>query len=312
MMSRIVEHEFLPTAERINWALVLLLSVAVCRPCLAAGESSSADSTGADDDGPLFSCDFESDAWYEPWGLRGPSERAETVAADPARRFEPLSGKALRIKVDEGGHYGASLMFRFQRQLGYEPEEVYFRYYLRLADDWSPVRGGKLPGISGTYGRAGWGGRRVNGRDGWSARGLFVGQKEGKTGIGYYCYHADMKGRYGSNWLWETDRLGFLENNRWYCVEQFAKMNTPGQNDGVLRGWIDGKPAFEKTDVRMRDVDALRIEAIWLNVYLGGSWTAQSDHHLYIDNVVVARRYVGPMGRRPLAKAPRREEEGSE
>ena len=104
-----------------------------------------------------------------------------------------------------------------------------------------------------------------------------------------------MKGKYGSDWLWENDRLGFLENNRWYCVKQHAKMNTPGKNDGILRGWIDGQLAFEKTDVRMRDMDTLKIETIWLNVYHGGGWTAQSDHHLYIDNVVIARNPIGPL-----------------
>jgi hypothetical protein len=45
----------------------------------------------------------------------------------------------------------------------------------------------------------------------------------------------------------------------------------------------------------MRDVDTLRIEAVWLNLYLGGSWVAKSDHHLYIDNIVIARDYIGPI-----------------
>jgi hypothetical protein len=242
----------------------------------------------------VFSCDFESDNWFEQFGMRKSPARVEAVASDPARKFEPLSGKAIRIKVDRGGHYGASIMYRFKDQIGAEPEEIYFRYYLRFADDWDPQRGGKLPGISGTYNRAGWGGRPSNGRNGWSARGLFKGQANGKTPVGYYCYHADMKGRYGSGWTWEQEKRGYLENNRWYCIEQYARMNTPGKNDGILRAWVDGRPAFEKTDIRMRDVDTLKIEAVWLNVYLGGTWTSRSDHHLYIDNVVIARNYIGP------------------
>ena len=44
----------------------------------------------------------------------------------------------------------------------------------------------------------------------------------------------------------------FLENNRWYCVEQYAKMNTPTQNDGVLRVWVDGRP-----DELVRGVDLI-------------------------------------------------------
>ena len=167
---------------------------------------------------------------------------------------------------------------------------------MRFADDWTPRRGGKLPGFGGTYGRAGWGGRPVDGTDGWSARGLFEGQKDGRTPIGFYCYHMDMRGRYGSNWVWDRDQRGFLENNRWYCIEQFVKLNTPGQPDGVLRGWVDGELAFEKTDIRFRSADRLKIEAVWINVYLGGTWTAEQDHHLYLDELVISKQPIGPIG----------------
>ena len=47
----------------------------------------------------------------------------------------------------------------------------------------------------------------------------------------------------------------------WYCIEQYAQMNTPGVNDGILRAWVDGRLAFEKTDIRLRDVTTLKIEA---------------------------------------------------
>src|SRR5690606_19842038 len=148
-----------------------------------------------------------------------------------------------------------SFGFRFREQTGSEPDAIYFRYYIKFADDWKHATSdGKLPGISGTYGRAGWGGRRVNGRDGWSARGLFQtrpGAEE--TAIGFYCYHADMRGRYGEHWRFEP----VLQHGRWYCVEQYCKLNTPapsgdtsatdgrGARNGILRGWIDGQLAFE-------------------------------------------------------------------
>jgi hypothetical protein len=69
-----------------------------------------------------------------------------------------------------------------------------------------------------------------------------------------------------------------------------------------LRGWIDGRLAFEKTDIRMRDAEDLRIQSIWVNVYFGGTWSAAYENHLYIDNVVIARKYIGPMA---PAAAPR-------
>jgi len=229
-------------------------------------------SSHAENDG-IFRCDFESDNWYKAFGMRSPPDRVDTVSEDSAHKFEGLIGKALRIEVEKGGHYGTSITYRFKDQIG---------------------GGGKLPGISGTYGRAGWGGRPSNGRNGWSARGQFNKQVDGKTPVGYYCYHADMKGQYGSGWIWDTEKRGYLRNNRWHCIEQYAKMNTPGQNDGILRAWVDGKPAFEKTDIRMRDTDSLKIEAVWLNVYLGGKWTSKTTHHLYIDNLAIARNYIGP------------------
>lgn len=243
----------------------------------------------------VFRCDFESGTWFEEWGETRTPRRVSLVESEPALRFEPLDGKALRIQIDKDGHYGLSLAYRFRKQLGYEPEETYFRYYLRFADDWNPKRGGKLPGIGGTYGRAGWGGRPVHGDDGWSARGLFEGQKDGRTPIGFYCYHMDMRGRYGSGWRWNREDRGLLENNRWYCIEQYAKLNQPGEADGVLRGWVDGELAFEKADIRFRSVDKLKIETIWINFYLGGTWNSESEHHVYVDDVVISKSPIGPL-----------------
>ncbi len=283
-----------PTVRSITAAgncAVLVLAVAA----FSMWPPQQAEPAPAGRDGVIFACGFESPEWWREWGLKQPEAGTETVAEDPALKFEPLQGRALRVRIREGSNLGSNLRYKFAERTQAEPEEIFFRYYLRFADDWNPtIQGGKLPGISGTYNRAGWGGRPVNGHDGWSARGLFERQRDGLTAIGFYCYHVDMKGKYGSNWVWGRDRLGYLENNRWYAVEQQLKLNHPGVNDGVLRGWIDGRLAFEKTDVRMRDTTDLKIEMVWLNVYQGGTRPAPSEDHLYIDNVVISRNRIGP------------------
>ena len=56
-----------------------------------------------------------------------------------------------------------------------------------------------------------------------------------------------------------------------------------------------GQPAFEKTDIRFRDVPTLKIEQVWFNIYHGGSWVPKDDIHVYFDNVVIARRPIGPL-----------------
>src|SRR5690606_21423711 len=118
-------------------------------------------------------------------------------------------------------------------KVGYEPEEAYFRYYLRLGDNWNPLVGGKLPGFAGTYDRAGWGLRMSNGENGWSARGRYDSHRrnsDAPTPIGSYVYHAAMTKRSGSGWGWNLGPTGMLERNRWYSIEQHVRLNEPGKN----------------------------------------------------------------------------------
>jgi hypothetical protein len=72
-------------------------------------------------------------------------------------------------------------------------------------------------------------------------------------------------------------------------------MNTPGEKDGILRAWVDGRLAFERTDLRFRQVDKLKIEQVWMNIYHGGTIPSPYDQHAFIDNFVIARQYIGPM-----------------
>lgn len=275
-------------------------------PILGLAARYPGDKNIGDDPSVVFSADFETEDWPDGWTYAGKMEVLDIVDADPKLKFERHQGKALRVKIAEGSTGALNTLYKFKKEVGEEPEEIFFRYYLRLADDWNQtLQGGKMPGISGTYGVAGWGGRKVDGTDGWSARGSFSltipegNPLAGLTPIGSYCYHADMTGYYGNVWIWQEGYRGFLENNRWYCVEQYLKMNAPGEKDGIIRAWIDGRPAFEKTDIRFRLVDKLKIEQIWMNVYHGGKKPSPYDQHLYIDNVVIAREYIGPMKRTP-------------
>jgi hypothetical protein len=225
--------------------------------------------------------------------------RASTtrVSRDASNKLEPLSGNALKVTVESGKKTGLNLLYRFREKNGAEPDEMYFRYYLRFGNDWNPSAGGKLPGFAGTYGKAGWGGRKPDGTDGWSARGRYmtpivdVGEA---YPIGSYVYHAAMSKKYGDGWGWNLGPMGLLEKNRWYSVEQHVKLNDPGASNGVLRAWVDGVLVFERSDIRFRETHDLGIETLWMNVYHGGTARAPSDLSLYIDNVVIATDYIGP------------------
>lgn len=236
-----------------------------------------------------------------PWvDIRDP-QGVESITRDSSRQFSPFDGRALSIMFSPRAHTAISMALRLKRLMGEEPESMYFRYYLRLGNDWNSDRGGgKFPGFSGTYGRAGWGGRKPDGYNGWSARGMFLstvakGPHRGKTPIGNYIYHVDHANVYGEQRSWSSfDSL--LEKNRWYSIEQYIKLNTPGQNDGVLQAWVDGRLVMTLDNLRFRDTDALKVEKVWFDFYHGGGARPSSEQHLFIDNLVVAKRYIGPAG----------------
>jgi hypothetical protein len=48
-------------------------------------------------------------------------------------------------------------------------------------------------------------------------------------------------------------------------------LSPPRKNDGILRSWGDDQLVWRSSDVRMRDVDTLKIETVWLNLYYGGT-----------------------------------------
>jgi len=72
-------------------------------------------------------------------------------------------------------------------------------------------------------------------------------------------------------------------------------MNSHGLHDDIIRAWVNGVMAFEKQDIMFRTVDSLKIEQILMNVYHGRIAVSPYDQHLYFDNVVIAREYIGPI-----------------
>ena len=249
----------------------------------------------------MFAEAFESRKPDSRW-VNNQDAPGEIVDEDRQMGFAPLVGRALKVTIPKGGLLGLDMRLRLQDKQGSEPEEVYFRYYLRLARDWLGAKdGGKLPGLAGTYGKAGWGGRPWDGSKGWSLRGSFgttppTGHRAaGSIMLGTYAYHFKSS-TYGEGMVWsDGDFAGLIEPDRWYCIEQHLKLNTAGQEDGVLQVWVNDQLALSRTNLRLRDLPTIRIQEVWMNFYHGGTQPAPLAMHAYVDNVVVARRRIGSM-----------------
>jgi hypothetical protein len=242
-----------------------------------------------------FRCDFSADVWDAGFNRGNPNlPRNLRVAADvPRPGAVPAAPPALEVTLKQGTHYGADFGYDFAERAGVEPDEAFLAYRLCFAAEFNAeaVQGGKLPGFGGIYGATGAAGKKVDGTDSWSARGAYwKPDSEGKIPIGFYVYHADMRNDFGDTWYFSPA----LERGKWYHVLLYVKLNTPastaggkGRNDGVLRAWIDDQTVFDRSDIRFRDVDRLKVRNAWFHFYHGGGSPAAEDYRLWIDDVVI-------------------------
>jgi hypothetical protein len=233
---------------------------------------------------PVAVRDFEDEDWAD--GL-------VDMRATDLTRTEPVpngfAGNALQVTIPEGAFRGFGPFDRLPIPV---PDEAWYRYHVRLLS-WNSADSGKLPGLSGSYSSSAKGCiPSTPDEPGWSARGLFGaagsnGAPPGQVPIGTYLYHLDQATACGDSLYWGG---AYLRPGRWQCVEGHVKLNTPGANDGLVDGWLDGTKRFTKTGIAFRRAEepSIGIREMWLNVYFGGSWPTPNSLGLTIDQIVVS------------------------
>ena len=197
--------------------------------------------------------------------------------------------------------------------LGPGYDELFVRFYMKLGDGYKlPANhGGNLGGRDVTRGDSRWVGMS-NTTDvagcGYFYSGLQPYGKQGSAEgiyLGFYSYHMDKKGQWGDEY--PALKKKEIAPGRWYCVERRMKLNTaePLAADGLEELWVDGELVVRREGLRFRKVPQLHISFFTLENYyhdLPAEWTAENPLRVFYDNVVVSKKYVGPM-----AQAPRRE-----
>ncbi len=214
-------------------------------------------------------------------------------------------GSGIKSKMNTGAHWGSSGWWYFDSNGFSEPEELYWRYYLKFDPNFyvKPPARGKLPGpatLSGSGCRGGV--PSTSSHPCFSARMLFSrtypkwgepGYPNGpsdKTRIGFYAYHLDKA---GDILPWDID-VATLDHGEWYCVEGRIKLNTPGSSNGLLEGWVDGTKAFSQDDFRFRrSNESFDIKSFWFDIYYGGSHTSPRNNEIHFDNLALSSERVG-------------------
>jgi hypothetical protein len=96
---------------------------------------------------------------------------------------------------------------------------------------------------------------------------------------------------FGPDFVQRPDIIPKLDT--WYCWEYMVKANTPGQKDGRIAIWLDGKLAADFGNLRLRDVATLKIDRFGLSFHIKSNPNGESAK--WYDNVVAARSYIGPI-----------------
>jgi hypothetical protein len=123
-----------------------------------------------------------------------------------------------------------------------------------------------------------------------------------------YCYHMDQgriwgdllfpngdvvppenEGQFGEDFVPRPSISA--ERGRWYCYELMVKLNTPGERDGRVAFWVDGKLAGDFPNLRFRNTEELKANHAVILVH---SSSTAPNKTLWYDDVVVARSYIGP------------------
>lgn len=149
-------------------------------------------------------------------------------------------------------------------------------YRVRFEDGFAFARGGKLPGLYGTAGApvtTASSCRPVNDEAGFSARLMWRSGGRGEV----YAYTQNKTAPCGEslgrgNWTFPT--------GRWVAIEEEVILNTPSQDDGRARVWIDGRLVLDQGGLVYRSGPAVHIQGLFFSTFFGGKkpdWASPRD-----------------------------------
>lgn len=247
-----------------------------------------------------------------PCSKRYAGERSYTIAADAPKgdwkrmldgwdilrqwgveervHAEPLPGDkghhALRVFYPEGSinpsnvdapRGGAGFYTAFATPV----KAACLKYNVYFPEEFAFARGGKLPGLYGGVDAAGC--HADGGRTGFSTR--YMWRDFGKGVL--YAYLPGKTEECGQkiglgNWN--------FARGAWTQMEQEVVLNTPGQEDGLIRVWANGKLVVEVPNAVIRETDDIQIDGLFFSTFFGGkdpSWASPKDQSATFTGFVV-------------------------
>ncbi|MEM1027440.1 MAG: polysaccharide lyase [Planctomycetota bacterium] len=222
------------------------------------------------------------------------------------------AGQGLKLRAEAGqvtsGDSGFSFRMPFDDANGqpFSTSDIWLQYRVKFLDGFDFQNGGKLLGI-GSDGGLATGGKTVDNTSftdyddiGWSVRTWFDNvddqspdSTQGRLGL--YVYHYDRPNNTGEafdmldGWGGSDPGYVVVDTDQWYTIQIRVVDGTPGNNDGILRAWVDGQLVFHNSSMRWGEDELNPADALIFNFFYGGSNPAiygpDNDSQLVIDDI---------------------------
>jgi hypothetical protein len=251
----------------------------------------------------IFADDFESGNLGEGWDETR-NQSGNVLSLVPPERAEGLGERCLRVEAHLGKDTGGGLtkwfepvdavFIRFYTK--FDPQCDYVHHFVTLRANKGLRGGDKWSGFGGA-------GLKPEGTERFSTAIEPWGNWGRWTPPGrwnFYSYWHEMErsrdGKYWGNAFGVPD-APLIPRGQWICVEFMLKHNTPERPDGEQAFWIDGALQGHWKGINWRKTAQLRANALTLESYITDRWTKNPINVVYFDNVVIARRYIGPIAK---------------
>jgi hypothetical protein len=249
----------------------------------------------------IFATRFDEPHWQAAWAQLPLRHSVVNQAA----QFEPLQQNALQVGLGKPTPQSTGVLPLIP-WLGKAPEQIYVRYYLRLPDS-AGVRTGslRLPGVVAVEQDPAADISDVAATEPATAVPLWRGYAlllpaigagnplAGRAPVVAVIHDLQDNEQPVRTLPWVLGDGAFLQRDRWYCIEQYVRLNTPGKADGVWQIWLDGQEVLNQRQLQLRRWHSERIGSFQLDLH--DIDAPGREQLIYLDNLVLARRYIGPM-----------------
>lgn len=222
--------------------------------------------------------DFIKDWNTDPTTSSGQGSRLYIVSLDSSSTDRILQVTYLANAV------GGSSAMAFTAPLDGEYEHLYFQYEVMFPNDFTWVKGGKLPGLTSAPDSP-TGCISNDNFDGFSAR--YMWREDGQ--LFGYIYNPTKEETCGD--YYTTDPIFYFTQGTWYTLKQEVYLGDPGVANGYIKAWVDGSQVLDIENILLRNSADIYIDEVKMDTFFGGSsndWAPTTDQYAYFNNFQIS------------------------